>query len=357
MNLDVEKWKEFELGDLFDTKTGYYNNKPEPSKEGIPFLGGSDSNNGRTCYVTNEAVYSTNKTGGFDSSIEGKIFKGNCITVTTDGSVCCAYYQPEQFTGSHSFIALYPRAFVLNENIALFICSIINKEKYRYSYGRKIHSETKMKKMRIKLPATEQGTPDFIFMENFIKSMHYKFITTKNKNSKNASIEVISWSEFKISQLFNMYNGKGITEEEIEFNPGNFNAVQSGEENNGVIGKINRNYCVDNNYTFADGPCLTVARTGSAGYISFQPCGCVVGDSAKILRLKDKEHENKYVYLFLKTILMANKYKYTYGRKVTESKYLNEKIMLPANSINGEKVPDWDYIEKYIKSLPYGDRI
>lgn len=32
---------------------------------------------------------------------------------------------------------------------------------------------------------------------------------------------------------------------------------------------------------------------------------------------------------FLQSILMANKFKYTYGRKVTEEKYMNDLIDLP----------------------------
>ena len=102
------------------------------------------------------------------------------------------------------------------------------------------------------------------------------------------------------------------------------------------------------NYTYTEEPCLTVARTGSAGYVAFQPFGCVVGDSAKILLLKNNKAKSTLVYLFLKTILMANQYKYTYGRKVTESKYMSEIIMLPTTS---EGNPDWEYMEQYIKNL------
>lgn len=156
-----------------------------------------------------------------------------------------------------------------------------------------------------------------------------------------------------IRDIFEVYNGKFITQEEIEENPGDFIAVQSGEENNGVLGKINKQYCIDNNYTYTFEKCLTVARSGSAGYISYQNFGCVVGDSAKILLLKNKLHRNVYVYLFLKTVLMENKYKYTYGRKVTTEKYLDEIIMLPIK--NNE--PDWTTIEAFMKALPYGDRI
>ena len=157
-----------------------------------------------------------------------------------------------------------------------------------------------------------------------------------------------NWMPFKLSDIFYLYNGAGITKEEIECNPGDFVAVQSGEENNGCIGKIDRTYCKDMGYTYVEEPCLTVARTGSAGFVAYQPFGCVVGDSAKILILKDETAKSPFVYLFLKTILMANRYKYTYGRKVTEEKYLSEVVMLPAVSSN---CPDWSFMEQYIKSL------
>ena len=162
------------------------------------------------------------------------------------------------------------------------------------------------------------------------------------------NLTIDSWKPFLVSDIFDIFNGSGITKEEIECNPGDFAAIQSGEENNGCIGKIDKNYCVSMNYTYTEEPCLTVARTGSAGYVAFQPSGCVVGDSAKILLLKNNEAKSTLVYLFLKTILMANQYKYTYGRKVTESKYMAEIIMLPATP---EGKPDWDYMESFIKSL------
>ncbi len=162
------------------------------------------------------------------------------------------------------------------------------------------------------------------------------------------NLTIDSWKPFLVSDIFDIFNGSGITKEEIECNPGDFSAIQSGEENNGCIGKIDKNYCVSMNYTYTEEPCLTVARTGSAGYVAFQPFGCVVGDSAKILLLKNNEAKSTLVYLFLKTILMANQYKYTYGRKVTESKYMAEIIMLPSTP---DGKPDWDYMESFIKSL------
>ena len=46
-----------------------------------------------------------------------------------------------------------------------------------------------------------------------------------------------NWKPFFIKDIFFIENGKGITQEEIEENPGTLAAVQSGEENNGILSK------------------------------------------------------------------------------------------------------------------------
>lgn len=159
-----------------------------------------------------------------------------------------------------------------------------------------------------------------------------------------------TWTRFKISDIFNPFiNGKGMTEQEIKDNPGKLVAVQSSSDNNACMGYIDEKYCRTMNYKIVEQPCLTVARSGSAGYVSFQPNGCVVGDSAKALTIRNHD-ANKYHYLFLRTILMANMYKFTYGRKVKAEQYMNMDIDLPCDN---DGKPDWDFMEKYIKSLHY----
>lgn len=336
MNLNIEKWKDFVVGDVFLCETTSALDINEAIIGSIPYITRSTINNGLTDYYGNTE----------------KIVKGNCITIGAEGTI--AFYQPDDFIPGVKLYTL--RHSNLNEINAMFIVTVLNSYSYIYSYGR-ARILDKLKQETIKLPCTEEGTPNWTYMENYIKNLNYKPISTQRKsNIKN--IEFNKWHEFRVEDIFNIYNGKGITSEEIEFNPGNFNAIQSGEENNGIIGKIDKNYCIEKKYTLTENQCLTVARTGSAGFVSYQPEGCVVGDSAKILILKEKERANKYIYLFLRTILMANKYKYTYGRKVTEDKYLKEKIMLPSKKIKNEEfIPDWDFMEKYIRELPYGDRI
>lgn len=343
MKLNIDTWKEFRLGALFTEMykaeahvKGDLECYNSPLENTIRFISRTEMNNGCDCYVLNNDI-----TG---------IEEGNAIAIGDTTATC--FYQSDKFVcGDHMVIC---RADWLNLYTALFILSILKQEKYKYSYGRAFKMDLISSTM-IKLPATPDNKPDWDFMEKYIKSLNHKPLATANQGGyESHTLGVDSWKPFKVRDIFKMYNGVGITKEEIEDNQGDFIAVQSGEENNGCIGKIDKEYCKLIGYTYTEEPCLTVARSGSAGFVSYQPFGCVVGDSAKILTLKDEQYKSDSVFIFLKTILMANKYKYTYGRKVTEDKYLSEIIMLPTTSDNK---PDYAFMDCFIKKLPYGDRL
>ena len=62
---------------------------------------------------------------------------------------------------------------------------------------------------------------------------------------------------------------------------------------------------------------------------------------------------NKYIALFICAVLRQEKYRYSYGRKWVLESMKSTIIKLPEKS--GK--PDWCYMENYMKSLPYGDRI
>lgn len=152
--LHAAVWKEFAYRDLFDIKKGKRLTKQAMLEGTTPFIGSSDSNNGVTGYVGQPAEHA-----------------GNTITVAYDGSVGEAFYQPKPYFALDSVNVLYPR-FALNPYIALFLATLIRKEKYRYNYGRKWHLG-RMNESVIKLPITENGGPDWQFMEKYIKSLPY----------------------------------------------------------------------------------------------------------------------------------------------------------------------------------------
>lgn len=371
MELNVQDWQEFLVGRLFDS---IYKAKAHTKEEineiekGLNFVSRIDNNNGIDTHVAYEEY-------------EG-IEKGNCITIGDTTATC--FYQDKAFIAGDHMVVL--RSKWMNRENGLFFRTLFTQEYYRYCYGRAYKMDL-IKKTKFKLPIqhNENGSPiidtkkiysddgyipDWQFMEDYIKSLRYEPITTRVEKKTVVDLDVEHWEEFSVGKIFTLLNGKGITKEEIECNLGDLPAIQSAEENNGVLGKISEAYCKKMKYTMTRKACLTVARTGSAGFVSYQGEGCVVGDSAKILLLED-DVANVYVYMFLQTMLTASRFKYDYGRKVTESKYLDDILKLPVQNdeygnpiIDEEKkysekgyIPDWKFMEKYIKDLPYSDKI
>ena len=360
MKLDVERWKPFKI-QRTKTQAGLFEienckcNCAGQLDDGldINYIGAKKNDNGVMRSVAlNEALIS----------------KGHGIMFICDGEGSVGYtnYIDKDFIGSTTTAIGYDEA--LTQLNAMFLISVLDNEKFRYSYGRKYRNH--LGKMEIYLPAKHNPNgsifkdkskryskfgyvPDWEFMENYIKTLHYKPLTTKNRPENALALDTNKWGEFQVKDIFTFKNGKGLTTEEIEENAGDFAVVQSGEKNNGVIGLVDLNYCKFKNYVYTLKPCLAVAKNGSAGFVSFQKNGCVAGNDAKILLLPDKIAKVG-IYLFLQTILSANRFKYSYGRKVTNEKYENEIIKLP---INHKGEPDFEFMENYIKSLPYGDRV
>ena len=109
--LSTADWKEFTLDAVFILKGGFYNKKPEHSSEGtIPFLASTESHNGVTEFYSLEDIESWDKVGNEDNTLDKKLYDGNCIAVTVNGSVCNAFYQRERFTCSHDITAFYLRS-------------------------------------------------------------------------------------------------------------------------------------------------------------------------------------------------------------------------------------------------------
>lgn len=169
--LDKEvEWKEFLFPEIFEIKKGFYNKKPESSNEGkIPFLGATANNNGITEFYTLSEIEQNSKTGKAPNHpLKKKIFNGNCIAVTNNGSVGFAYYQVADFTCSHDINPLYLKNHQLNREIAYFLITAIEKQKVCFEYARKWRP-MRMAKSKILLPINEKGNPNFEYMENYIK--------------------------------------------------------------------------------------------------------------------------------------------------------------------------------------------
>jgi len=112
-DLEPEKcgWKAFRLSDLFEIKKGKRLTKANQTEGTTPYVGAIDSNNGVSGYIGQPPIH-----------------KGGTISVSYNGSVAEAFYQPEPYWATDDVNVLYPSGFKLTPATALFICTIIRME-------------------------------------------------------------------------------------------------------------------------------------------------------------------------------------------------------------------------------------
>lgn len=375
MNLDINDWKEFTFGRLISSiAKAKALNKGDlqiatNEKSGIRYITRTGENNGCEFLAELSSV---------DSSF---IQEGNAITIGDTTATC--FYQSEEFiTGDHMVVI---RANWLDEILALYVVTILNKEQYKYSYGRAFLMD-RIKSTIIKLPVilNDDGTiyndtskkysdggyvPDWQWMKNYIKSLHHKPLTTINKKTNTQKLNVTEWQEFYVSRtptqsgLFDIENCKcgsaGTLDDGYDIN-----YIGAKKNDNGVMRKVIRDESL---VSKGNGIMFICDGEGSVGYTNYMDEDFIGSTTTSI---GYDEALNPYVALFLVSILDKEKFKYSYGRKYRA--HINEVIIkLPIQrNISGLPVidtskkyskegylPDWTFMENYIKSLPYGDRL
>jgi|LSQX01.3.fsa_nt_gb hypothetical protein len=153
LNSEVE-WKEFVIGEIFNiysTSSGIDKNKLTGKTGLLPYITRTDRNNGYDTFIEEQPKYSADK--------------GNVITIGLDTQT--VFYQKTAFyTGQNIQILEFDE---LNEYNAKFIIALLKKQMTKFNWGGNGATLTRLKKTKIMLPKNEQGNPDFVYMENYIK--------------------------------------------------------------------------------------------------------------------------------------------------------------------------------------------
>ncbi|WP_341201084.1 restriction endonuclease subunit S [Planomicrobium okeanokoites] len=155
--LNKENWQEFKYQDLFEMATGgaLLINKAKKNPGNFPLVSATRLNNAIATHTAFPPHY-----------------PGNTLIIIKNGvNVGQAFYQEQPFSITTDVAVLLPK-FELNPFIAMFLISVINKESYRYSYGRK-WGKGSFFQSKIKLPATPEGSPDWEFMNKYIQTLSY----------------------------------------------------------------------------------------------------------------------------------------------------------------------------------------
>lgn len=347
------QWGEFMFIDIFTIKNGFYNKKPNPSNGGtIPFIGATQNNNGVTEFYTLNDIENNSKTGhGKNEQLNKKLFRGNCIAVTNNGSVGFAYYQIHDFTCSHDVNLLYLKKYILSPYIAKFLISTIEMQRVCFEYARKWRPK-RMVKSKILLPMDSKGEPDYAFMELYMRhkeqdkvKIFQKYIAERILKVKDFKavdpLDKKKWGGFFIDDIFNIKSGKRLTKADMI--KGTIPFIGASDSNNGITNFVsNSNSSLDSNV-------LGVNYNGSVVENFYHPYKAIFSDDVKRLSLKQVKG-NEFLFLFIKTIILKQKSKYQYAYKFNETRMLRQKLLFPIDK-NGQI--DYTYMENYVKKLEY----
>ena len=177
IEIDVRNWQAFRYDEIFSISKGYFQRRPEVDESvdaprNIPFIGATEKRNGVTSWLSVPEI-SQQDDQLIQPKADGPIYNANSITVSNNGSVGYAFFQSVPFTCSIDVNVLYLLDNkIISPYLAMFLCTAIELDRYRWNYGRK-WTARRMANSIIKLPTDKEGSPDWEFMENFIKSQPY----------------------------------------------------------------------------------------------------------------------------------------------------------------------------------------
>lgn len=181
------------------------------------------------------------------------------------------------------------------------------------------------------------------YMSFLLSSKKIQDVVYKPVIEQTIELDIRNWGVHKLDDLFEINGSKTTPLLELEeCGVGQYPFVTTQATNNGIEGFYD--------YFTEEGNVLVI-DSAVIGYCSYQPFNFSASDHVE--KLTPKFEMDKYIAMFLTTILNREQYRYNYGRKASQTRLKERNISLPSN---GDK-PDWDFIRDYIKCLPYSSNL
>lgn len=249
------------------------------------------------------------------------------ISVAAGGSVLETFLQPNEYYSGRDMYYLTAKI-QLSELQLLYYCTCIRFNRYRYNYGRQANRTLK-----------DILIPDISEIPDWVYQYTYDFDKIKGVLCKQQIKKPYGYKNFMIGEIFEIKKGKRLTK--ANMSPGFTPFVAAIDKNNGIRQKINVE-------PIHEGNTITVNYNGSVGEAYYQSVPFYASDDVNVLY--PKFNMTKYTALYIITIIRYEKYRFNYGRKWHKERMEKSFIRLPIR-YTGEL--DLDYMENFIKSLPY----
>ncbi|MBR2898866.1 MAG: restriction endonuclease subunit S [Fibrobacter sp.] len=291
---------------------------------GIPFVSRQSVNNGVVCHVKRINNIEPNPS--------------HTLSIAVSGSVLSTFYHDYEYYSGRDIYVAKPKIDLTKEEM-LYYCYVIEQNKYKYNYGRGANKTFK----NILVPSKDE-IPHYVNQ----KEVNVPFVSKSLLQNK-LNFNVNEWKWFVLKDWFdepykaNAYNSQDLIpciEKDVAIAH-----ITRTDENNGC-----KDFVVNESFGSIEEPnAITIGDTTAT--IFYQEKEFICSDHMVILRSK---YLNKYTGLFIVTMLNKERFRYNYGRAYNKGIIANTKIKLPAVKIAPNKYePDWQFMEDYIKSLPY----
>ncbi|MDX1991044.1 MAG: N-6 DNA methylase [bacterium] len=161
------RWQKFGVEELFKLEKGHFHSIAALNEGEYPTISRVSDDNG---FV-----------GFYELPEKAKVIPAGTITVSTVSGD--AFVQPIPFIATDNVVLCIPTEKYEHLSMAsrYFIAFMIDRGKWRYSYGRQCYKK-KFAKTEILLPVTAAGEIDEVYMENLVKNTTYwPFVQTAKK--------------------------------------------------------------------------------------------------------------------------------------------------------------------------------
>lgn len=331
--LNDVQWYPFSLGNteifnLHASKSGIDKNKLiHDSSECYPYVTRTELNNGVSDFVSKQSLPLNPK---------------NTISIGLDTQ--SVFYQPfPYYTGQNVQVLSFSE---LNQRTALFIIPLIKIQLMNLNWGGNGATLSRLRAKKIMLPGYDKEHPNWQFMNDYVseKMGEYKVPSLKYSGIQNYGLCNIKWKAFKIGNIFVCSRGKRLTKSDQSH--GDIPFVSSTARNNGIGALISipskRYRCFEN--------FIGVNNSGSIGAAFYHQRSAIVSDHVTALT---NNKLNAYNGVFLATVITKSLIKkFSFNHEISDKLMDQQRIMLPVDSDN---LLNWQFMEDYIKSLPYAD--
>ena len=384
MKIDVADWKEFLLKDLFVIEYGnkFDNDKMSHDNPTINFVSRTAKNNGVSDVV--------DEIPGCAPYARGD------ITVALGGSIGTCSIQLEPFyTGQNVAVLKSNNYSILTK---LFISQLIQTEcSIKYcAFGRELNKHIKtdfsiympivymVDSRGRKVPQIDETykyspkgyIPDFEWIELYMNSLHCMPITTtittgiaSSGNKPKLELDTSEWIAFNVSRtkeqagLLDIEDCKCSCAADL-IDGDEINYIGAKKNDNGVMKRVKIEPSL---VSKGNGILFICDGQGSVGYTNYMDVDFIGSTTTAI---GYDENLNPINAMFLVGVLDKERFKYSFGRKY-KTNLPKAKILLPVKKApDGTPViskickysqdgyiPDFEWMENFIKQLPYSDRI